>query len=285
MKIVTGNIFGGGMCNRLLLYAHCLAVSLENGYELFVVNDEQADKVLDTESNENSKIRLIFCNQFIWKVVKKVDKIRKRLLNGKEQSASKIMNKIDRSKSVFIRTYYFRNVPLLIKHQVEIRSNLIFKKEHREKAEQIISKIRTDYPTKKIVAVHLRKGDYRTWRNGSFFFEDEEYLERMLSLVNTQGRDIHFLLISDEDVDVEYFQRNLEPYATVSTAQGNQYEELMTLSYSDYIMGPQSTYSGMAAFLGNKPLYFLNREVNQIDFSMFSWEKLFREIFNGVKIK
>ena len=100
-----------------------------------------------------------------------------------------------------------------------------------------------------IVGIHMRRGDYRVWNDGVFYYSDDVYQNWMEDLAKSTTRNVHFLLCSNEEFDLANFKS--EAY-TVSKAPGTQLGDLYSLAKCDYIMGPPSTYSWWAAFYGNR---------------------------------
>lgn len=129
---------------------------------------------------------------------------------------------------------------------------------------------KTKLPEKKddseiLVGVHLRRGDYRHWRNGAYYFEVEEFIQQMRFLYR-ENRKIHFIIFSNEIIDPSIFER--EPYK-VSFMKGNAYEDLCCMSLCEYIIGPPSTFSSWAGYIGNKKLVWMKEKNHCYSFREF----------------
>ena len=45
------------------------------------------------------------------------------------------------------------------------------------------------------VGVHIRRGDYKTWKNGQFYFEDAYFVELMKNCVDVfAGKRVRFVI-------------------------------------------------------------------------------------------
>lgn len=105
-----------------------------------------------------------------------------------------------------------------------------------------------------IVGVHIRRGDYRTFNNGMYFYTNAQYRSILLK-VNDLFKDKNtlFFISSNEKIDLTDFQ-GCECFLIDNSMA---ISDLYGLCISDYIIGPPSTFSGWASFYGNKPLYFI----------------------------
>lgn len=138
-----------------------------------------------------------------------------------------------------------------------------------KKAEDLVAKLRQTSDI--IVGVHIRRGDYATWNNGRFFFELEEYHQFMLNILDLyKNSRVSFFISSNEDFSLDIFygcscyRFGKEPSGAIL--------DLYTLSICDRIIGPFSTYSRWASFIGEVPLCFL--ETKNQTFSEDSFSKI-----------
>ncbi len=108
----------------------------------------------------------------------------------------------------------------------------------------------------KIVGVHIRKGDYKRYLDGRFYYEDDEYAAFMQQMTQLLGQDTRFLIVSNEKVCREHFA----PFHLLDISTTKAAEDMYALSQCDYIMGPFSTFSAWASLYGSVPYYFFKRE-------------------------
>ena len=142
------------------------------------------------------------------------------------------------------------------------------KEEIMQKAETMVAELRKEAEV--VVGVHIRRGDYATWNDGRFFYELEEYRQFMLRVNELYNNKAAFFISSNEDFPLETFEGcncrrfGKEPSGAIL--------DLYTLSLCDRIIGPFSSYSRWASFIGEVPLCFL--ETKDQTFTEQSFSKI-----------
>lgn len=117
-----------------------------------------------------------------------------------------------------------------------------------------------------VVGVHIRQGDYRTWKQGQFFFTPEQYAAWMRELAaQFPGRRTAFFVCSDEPRRAEEF-----PGLTVGLGGPSPVADLYALAQCDYLLGPPSTFSQWASFSGNKPLFHPRHGDERVELDRFT---------------
>ena len=168
----------------------------------------------------------------------------------------------------FVAGWPFRSNRLVLIHQEKIRA---FFRPRPSFQNQINEFFQTNFPNKEElkIGIHIRRGDYKDFLNGKYFYsvsQYEEIIERLLALFPSMT--IHFLIASPENLDHSHFtNKNLR----LSFAPGHQLLDLYCLARCNFIVGPPSTYSMWASFFGKVPLYKIediNESFGLSDFSV-----------------
>jgi len=116
-----------------------------------------------------------------------------------------------------------------------------------------------------VVGVHIRRGDYRGWKDGRFFFEVSRYARWMRDVADQfPGKKVSFFVSSDELRDPSEFE-NLQ----VEIGAGPAVNDLFTLARCDFVFGPPSTFSQWASFYGKAPLLHLAGSDQPVDLRKF----------------
>ena len=114
------------------------------------------------------------------------------------------------------------------------------------------------------VGVHIRKGDYKYWNNGKYYYEDKVYNDKIEQFSNLfKGKKILFILFSNEEI-------TLKPKQNYIISKCDWYEDHYLLSLCDYIIGAPSTFTIWASFIGNVPLMHILSRDDKVDLNSFN---------------
>ena len=152
------------------------------------------------------------------------------------------------------------------------------KLEIAQKANSLIDKIRNEHDI--IIGVHIRHGDYKTWRGGRHYYSFEDFYIFMKQIQNLYSNfRVAFFVSSNAQVDTGFFQ-GCNCYKFEKEPSGDILD-LYTLSLCDRIIGPWSTYSRWASFIGEVPLCFIKNTKQIIEDNSFSIVTDFYHFANG----
>ena len=152
------------------------------------------------------------------------------------------------------------------------------REEIMEKAQAMLSNIRQEADF--VVGVHIRHGDYKTFFDGRYYYTLEEFHQFMLRIQALyKGQRVAFFISSNEAFDVSIFE-GCRCYRFGKEPSGDILD-LYTLSLCDRILGPWSTYSRWASFIGEVPLCFIERKDQQFTDDSFSIVTDFYHFANG----
>ena len=146
------------------------------------------------------------------------------------------------------------------------------------KAEAMISEIRQEADM--VVGVHIRHGDYKTFYDGRYYYTLEEFHQFMsrIQAVHSDRR-MAFFISSNEAFSTDLFE-GCHCYRFGKEPSGDILD-LYTLSLCDRILGPWSTYSRWASFIGEVPLCFIEDKDQQFNDDSFSVVTDFYHFANG----
>lgn len=263
----------GQMANRMFLFAHLIAFAFEHN---LTVSNPTFDEYGAYYEGTRRDIFSRFPAQKSWLaptaarrryVYKVIDNLTRRRLKFRvplpkftatlcldlmefcEMTSPKFQNALQSHPLLFLRGWHFIDLALFEKHADQIRRFFQPVAPHAENVETLIQSCRAD--TDVLIGVHIRRGDYKNFMEGRYYFEHHVYatlMHRTKALF--PERKVRFLICSNEPVPTEVFQG-------LDYRLGNNHlvEDMYSLARCDYLLGPASTYTMWASFYGQVPLY------------------------------
>lgn len=277
MIIVTNA--AGQLCNRLLLLAHAYATGLETNQKTvhLVAADIRKDIRL---AGRSLRILDLTTKQFY----NNYEKVMSRLYGANFRTRNK--GKIEKKKVAMsgrgihiLDNWYYRDYESLFKHREEICLAFSPVKEHGKKVDAFVADIRKKYSEYALVGVHIRRGDYKFWRDGKFYFDNETFNRWMTELQESTNQKLCFLLFSNEPIAAAEFSNG-----SINILKGPDHPilDLYVMAQCDYIMGPPSSYSWWAAFYGGKKyltMYSRDQHICAEDFRAVKGEEFNPEYY------
>lgn len=262
------------MCNNILQYAHAYVWGKEN--HIPVVSMRFAYKYRYFEVCDYKYHRLSM--YLLAKVLVKLQFIKCFFLDNPSDVTPGILNELERRKMVAIDGWHFRFPELFIKHRPEIKEMFAFKPLISGKINSYLAQHAEDADIR--LAVHIRRGDYKIWMGGKYYFGDDVYIEHIHQFLGYfPGKKVAiFICTNDRNLKVDYYRKALG-MERIYCPKGNEAEDLCLLSQCDYIVGVKSTFSLMASFYNNRPLYWIMDKNEPLQLNNFSsFEELFMSV-------
>lgn len=264
----------GQLGNQLATIAHLLAFAIEYNYVVVYPHSNYFSEHLAIAQNKHSRLQFsqTFAKSILTRSISKLLKLIflnrnsyafDYLIINKKFVAEKDFNTAKQPSIIIVTDWLFRNYEGIVKHQNELRKQLSFTNASVEKAKQKWLLLQQDYPNQTFIGVHVRRGDYADWLGGKYFYDNAAYYAWMKQL-SEQIKHPVFIVCANEDLHFEN-----ESNLNIVYAKGSPSEDLYLLSQCEYIMGPPSTFSSWAAFLGNKYLWLLETKDEMIQLNQF----------------
>jgi hypothetical protein len=269
MVFITGF---GQMCNNILQFGHFYAWGKENQvktiamrfcykYSFFKINNQNG-------YNWGTYLFAKYGAKMHWFP---------RITFDDENSLTEMqMEKLKNSKFILAEGWFMRDYDVFLKHRNEIADLFSFNKKVTSKVNTFFSTLPSADLT---LGIHVRRGDYDHWQGGNYFYTDDEYISFISSFINLfPDKNLRILIsTNDKTIDVERYKSGMG--ASVHFLKGTAGEDLCALSRCDYLIGPPSTFSLVAAFYHDLPLYWVfdkNETIGLTSFQKFDY--LFRNI-------
>jgi len=194
----------------------------------------------------------------------------------KEDMDAENMLRLQRSRFVLYKEWDFRDYEAFIAYREEIKTLFAFKPE-------IIKKINKRLPPLDgnviRLGVHIRRGDYKTWLNGDYYYSDEDFIKVIKSFCTLFPENSIEILITSNEKNLPKEKYITALPAKIHFSSGSPAEDLYALSTCNYLIGPPSTFSLMATFYNDSNLYWIydkNQPLKKESFQKFDY--LFQHI-------
>lgn len=109
-----------------------------------------------------------------------------------------------------------------------------------------------------LIGIHIRRGDYKEWRGGKYYFDDAAYYaasQAIQDVLQLRSKKVKYVICSNEEINLDHYDGKYERYVGDSMEH-----DMYMLSLCDCIVAPQSTFSGWASFLGRVPVFRIRPE-------------------------
>lgn len=173
--------------------------------------------------------------------------------------------------------WYARFYDLFLKYKPEIVSLFGFDDDVKVSADRLLASLP---PADVRLGVHIRRGDYRTWHGGRYFFNDGQYISLIRQfLALQQGKTVQvFVCGNDPELDEDAYRQALSG-VSLAFAKGNPGEDLYLLSQCHWLMGAPSTFTLVAAMYHDAPLYWIDDAARPLSMAAFGhFDELFKQI-------
>lgn len=290
--MIISTFKAGRLGNRLFHFSNFIVNSLENDYKLIYPFFDEYKEYFDYIDQNKLKERKIFLS---FSRFKPVDKALKffvkyffnykffigryninlgliRLIssyrndqNNDELDLNNDKIKKNKGKLYLLNGWLFRDKKNPAKFHGDLKEIFKPKEEYLSEIETIMSNCLSKGDI--VVGVHIRRGDYREYCGGKYFLDDVTYLNRMKAVEANflaEGKKCVFLISSNEKIDLDNFSS-----VQVVMGNGGLITDLYSLSQTDYLIGPPSTFTMWASFYGQVPLLAIDKEKADIRLSDF----------------
>ena len=261
------------MCNNLLQYAHVYAWGREHGRKVISMRFSYKYQYF--------KICHTSLTGFGWYLLAKYLAALRLLPTASfkydDCDREALERKMLRHRHIVVSGWHARWYDLFLKYRDEITDLFTLDSQYTDPVKAKMQKVEQG-STGSIVrlGVHIRRGDYRIFHDGKYLYDDEVYQRHIRRFMMLHpGKAIHvYIATNDPEVKESSYQEQC-PGAHVHCLGGSSPEDLFMLSECDYLIGPPSTYSLVAAMYRDIPLYRMDvtdeSMMNQETFKRFDY--------------
>ncbi len=268
----------GQLGNQLWAYSNLIAIGKEYNLSVVIILQQNYYKLLDADALKTAKKNSVYVLDAVsykGRIIRKLSAFFLKNSNGLlakglhvkivADGSTALQKIIERNRNqIYIVNAWEQRIYIssFLKESDFIRSVILPGAESKKKAAERIEFLRQKFDV--IVAVHIRRGDYKTFLDGKYYFEDDVYLQKMekINLLLSPAK-VVFAIFSNEKIDINNFTTVNASFNNNNTPIG----DMWGISLCDFIIGPLSTFSMWASFWKKVPLHFIqkNTEIKTID--------------------
>jgi len=258
----------GNHSNRLFQNLHFQAYCIENRIEYanptFLDMEKYYCSPVDTKYVCKAILLRIIVNRYLSRLG-----LIGNLLNFNNDIDSKNeLLKTNPDQKYYVEGWGFRVHDLTAKYQDLFIEKYSLKEEYYLN-NRLYKKIQDiDRDTTSIIGVHIRRGDYKKHQNGRYFFNDDvyqKYINNMrLEIRERLSKQAIFVIFSDE---ITGFNENSDFYISDNTWCIDH----LLMSNCDYLIGPPSTFTLWASYIGKNKYFHIQDDSGDIDVDRFSY--------------
>lgn len=165
---------------------------------------------------------------------------------------------IESGRTLLLQGWLFRSNRLLEKHWRHIRDYFTIPMADQAAIASTITGARRDCDV--LVGVHIRRGDYADFLGGRYYYDDALYARWMRGICEQiPGRRVRFLVCSHEKLDTKQYAG-----LDITRGPGSAIRDMYALAETDWMIGPPSTFTAWAAFVGRKPRVELQSKQDEV---------------------
>ena len=270
----------GRMANNMLQYGHVYAWGREHGRQTMSMRFAYKYPyyhICDTPHHN-------FATYVFAKYAAKWRFIPTVIFNDDEAQNARNEQTMLQSRMLVVTGWEARWYDLFLKYRSEICDLFTIDSQYSTAVSQRMSQCEAEPCNDRVrLGVHIRRGDYKDFQGGKYFYSDEKYAAYIDAFAQMmQGKQVEvYLSTNDPEVTADKFRTLVnQPNAHIHLLGGNAVEDLFMLSECDYVMGPPSTYSLVAVMYRDIPL--LRMDTAQADTLTIEDFKLFDYWFRRI---
>lgn len=269
MKIITLGKYGA-LGNNFFRFIHACSYARDHKVDLYYSDRKNIDTFFKVDGRfiSHKQTPWILNNRLLRSILRYIDKKPRlvKIMNSFNVYLHDHINRVQKDEQLALSRQKknaivfvlrdFRSHSSLAKCVEEMRKAFDIKPVLTEKIGHEYYELRNKY--RLLLGVHVRRGDYKEWNKGKYYFSDEVYAKKIKEFIaykNFSLSEVGVILCSNGAPLIENYSG-----LNVHYAPRPEEEDLFLMRRCDYIIAPPSTFCSMSSFMGSVPLYFIEDE-------------------------
>jgi hypothetical protein len=175
-----------------------------------------------------------------------------------------------RTKNLYVGGWCFRVNDLTEKYQDYFIKKYTLKEKYYKNNSLLMKLYEIREKGQLIVGIHIRRGDYKYWEEGKFYFEDyiyQKYMQNIGTEIETNySKKCYFIIFSSETTSIREDEYTIK-------SNNDWYVDHFLMSKCDFLIGPPSTFTMWASYIGKVPYFHITDDGGNISLKDFSYCK------------
>ncbi|MDR2578446.1 MAG: alpha-1,2-fucosyltransferase [Chitinispirillales bacterium] len=173
-----------------------------------------------------------------------------------------LLEAFEKNFAVFTGGWCFRVPHLIEKHRDELVKRYSLKPQFYENNDFCKKIMKLKQEENVLIGIHIRRGDYKKWRGGRYYFEDDVYEKYMndfsqkLSQKTTKKQ--IFIVFSNDKI-------KFTDSENMFVSKESWYIDHHMMSICDYLIGPLSTFTLWASYIGKNTRFCIQDASGKIE--------------------
>jgi len=269
-KIILCSAYGNHS-NRLFQSIHFEAFCKEHNVDFTNPTFSDMRKYYFPNSSTNWRFNFILQKfPVIFKIMKKLNLVKVVSFDSENQNnITELLALLSsQPRRLFVSGWAFRVHELTKKYQNYFISKYSLREEYF-KNNILLDKINKLKESDKIVVgVHIRRGDYKYYMESKYYFDDNvyiKYMEKIKKEIDVKyNKKYGFIIFSNENLSISENE-----YTFISNNEW--YVDHMLMSKCDFLLGPPSTFTMWASYIGKVKYFHIENDNGNIDLDSFTY--------------
>ena len=238
----------GNHSNRLFQMIHFEAYAKENKRKFITICFDDMYEIYGLKCHP-LRNKLVF---FLFRVLRKL-KLYTQLDFDADEHFEEYTKRLSKEKISFVSGWYFRRNDLTIKYREYFKNKYSIADKYIIN-NNFVNTVLKKANDEKIIGVHIRRGDYKIWQDGKYYFSDEIYLNfinKIKEVLFKNELKPKFIIFTNGDIEIKESDE-------IKISHEEWYVDHYLMSKCDYLIGPPSTFTSWASYIGKVPLLFID---------------------------
>ncbi len=127
--------------------------------------------------------------------------------------------------------------------------------------------LNTKNQDQKLLGVHIRRGDYASFENGKYYYDDQTYIAFIEQMQDLIGNNCKIILFSnDEKLNTELYETS---FSDIYISKHSVAVDHYLMSQCDFLLGPPSTFTIWASFIGDAKCFHIENKDQKLELDQF----------------